>query len=328
MSSKFYILSIDGGGFKGVYSAYILKEMEEKLGVHWENHFDMFAGTSTGSILAGGLACGISAKELHTLYVKHGYDIFTKKWHSKINIFGLNKALASSYSRTPLKNILQKTFKNKRLGQIKKPLIIPTVDLTKGGVFLRKSSYDSEFTRDKEVLVSDAILSSCAAPTFFDPHESAPYLHADGGLWANNPSLVAAIDAKRRLGINLEDMRILSIGTGTSKIAYPFNHTSTVNKIKNKICGWGLVTKWGIEKFIGTIMNLQSESAHNMLRLLFQSDNKEPEQLLRINFSRDTALPMDEPNLLKDLNAQADNDFTFNSSTIRDFLSLDTRKAN
>ena len=86
------------------------------------------------------------------------------------------------------------------LGQVKIPLILPAVDIGNGCVHVLKSNYDPTFTRDYKVRVSDAVLASCSAPTYFDPIViDDKYRLVDGGLWANNPSLVATIDAKYRL---------------------------------------------------------------------------------------------------------------------------------
>ncbi len=72
MDKPFYILAIDGGGFRGIFAAHILARMEEEWGIDWHKQFDMFAGTSTGSILAAGLVCGLPASELVGFYKTHG----------------------------------------------------------------------------------------------------------------------------------------------------------------------------------------------------------------------------------------------------------------
>jgi hypothetical protein len=136
-----------------------------------------------------------------------------------------------------------------------------------------------------------------------------PYLLADGGLWANSPSLVAAIDAKRRLNAKLDDLRILSIGTGRAKQFY------SIKRFKRRgLFGWGLATRWGL-KFIPMLLNLQSETANNMVGLLL-----DPDQILRLNFESDKSLPLDRPKEFDDLVTQADRKFTHRSAEIQRFI--------
>ena len=319
MSNKFYILSLDGGGFRGAYSAYLLKCMEEEWNIDWRAQFNLFAGTSTGAIIAAGLAHGQSASSLYKLYAEQGQSIFRKRWFAKFDLLGFTSLFASSYSRKNLKICLQNIFGNTQLKDISVPLIIPSVDIGDGRVHVFKSAYDPEFHRDPKVRVADAVMASCSAPTYFDPYVVGPYPLTDGGLWANNPAFVAAIDAKRRLGVDLCDLRILSIGTGKSKTCYG----STAGWFCKTFCGWGMATRWGRKKFIDMVLNLQAESSHNMLNLLFQTkDNRDPDQLLRINFVSDKTLLMDDPRKLQDWTRRADQDFTHEGHKIKEFLAL------
>lgn len=79
MDNSFKILSIDGGGIRGVYPAHILRCIEERLQVNLHDTFDMIAGTSTGSIIAAGIAVGMAPGDIVGMYQKHGARIFTKK---------------------------------------------------------------------------------------------------------------------------------------------------------------------------------------------------------------------------------------------------------
>ena len=220
MSEPFYILSIDGGGFRGLFAAHLLKRMEECWQVDWLNHFGLLAGTSTGAILTAGLASGLSAENLLEFYTGHSRVIFRPRRRCRFDILNL---FASRYSSRTLKELLDgEVFRDKTLGDIDIPLILPSVDIGNGCVHVLKSAYHGDFVRDAKVRVSDAVLASCSAPTYFDPFViNDTYQLADGGLWANNPSLVAAIDAQYRLGISLEDIRVVAIGTGRSKAFYP-----------------------------------------------------------------------------------------------------------
>lgn len=307
MADKFKILAIDGGGFRGAYSAHILKRIEEEYEINWKNDFNLIAGTSTGSIIAAGLACGLSASEIFSFYEEHGDDIFKKRRLRRTGLF------ASKYDKQHLKEILDSVFDDTRLKDIDIPLIIPSTDIGNGCVHVFKSAYDKDFVRDPDVRVADAVLASCSAPTYFDPHlVDKKYLLSDGGLWANNPALVAMIDAKKRLGVDLQDLRIFSIGTGVGKQYYPQMNNGTNSKL-----GWGFATKWGRNKFIDMILNLQAETTANMLGLLLQED-----QIKRINFKADGKLSLDDPGKFDDWVSQADHDFTHESKKISEFLGL------
>lgn len=304
----FKILSIDGGGIRGVYPAHILKCFEEKLGINLLESFDMIAGTSTGSIIAAGVACDIRATEIVNMYKEHGEDIFKKK-KSRIPFKKLRNItqplLESVYDCGSLYKVLKGVFNDSTLGQIAKPLILPATDVGNGGVHVFKSAYDPTFNRDRLVKVRDAVLASCSAPTYFDPHKVDEYLLSDGGLWANNPALVAVIDAQKRLGINYDDIQVVSIGTGHSKVAYGLKHKGD----------WGLATGWRHKEFISFMLSLQSQSALNYLKL-----HLKPEQILRIDFESDTDLPLDDVSEIDNLISLADKNFTFGSKEISNFV--------
>ena len=308
MSSPFRILSIDGGGIRGVYPAHILRCIEERLQINLYESFDMIAGTSTGSIIAAGIATGVPAINIVEMYKKHGTGIFKKKrfyWPGKKLRNMLQPMFGSVYDAQYLKCVLADVFQEKRFGEIAKPLLLPCTDIGNGCVHVLKSGYSKEFTRDNNVLVKDAVLASCSAPTYFDPHKLDHYLLADGGLWANNPALAAVIDAQKRLSIAQADIRVLTLGTGHSKTMYG---TDTSRK-------WGLVTGWKHKEFISFILSLQSQSAMNYLNLQLR-----PEQILRIDFESDLPLPLDDVSKIDDLLTKADHDFTHNSEAIRKFI--------
>ncbi|MBU3928003.1 MAG: patatin-like phospholipase family protein [Bacteroidetes bacterium] len=304
MSDKiFKILSIDGGGIRGVFPAHILYCMTERLGINIGEQFNMIAGTSTGAIVASAIACKIDPAVIVALYREHGPHIFSKK--KSFLPAKYQPAIQSLYDNDHLKTILKDIFKDIKLGEISIPMLLPATDIGNGGVHVFKSSYSKDFTRDKEVLLRDAVLASCSAPTYFNPMKFKEYLLADGGLWANNPALAAVIDAQHRLNINLSDIRILSIGTGLAKTCYGVD----VDK------KWGLLNGWRGKEFISFMMSLQSQSTHNYLQLMMQNG-----QLLRLNFESELPLALDDCSAIDDLISRADRLFTYNSSEIRDFI--------
>ena len=315
----FYILSIDGGGFRGLFAAHLLRRMEEEWQLDWKNQFRIFAGTSTGAILAAGLACGNTAARLAEFYRTHGKTIFTPRPWSRLPLF---KIFASRYSSQELKKRLEEVLGTTTLGHVTTPLILPSVDISNGCVHVSKSRYDRNFVRDPHIRVSDAVLASCAAPTYFDPViVNNKYQLVDGGLWANNPSLVATIDAYYRLGISLGQVRVLSIGTGKSKAFY----ARSQGKWKDRLLrcqGWGFLTRWQSSKFIDLIFNLQSENAHNMLCLLLGESPLDSNHVLRLTFESDQPLPFDCVRKGDDWITKADHTFTHESQRIAEFLSI------
>jgi patatin-like phospholipase/acyl hydrolase len=299
----FRILSIDGGGIRGVFPAHLLCCMKHRLGINIEEHFDMIAGTSTGSIVAAAVACKIDPGNIVAMFREHGPKIFSKK--SSWLPGKYQPAFESLYENEALKTALVETFKEIKLGEIPIPLLMPATDIGNGGVHVFKSAYQKDYDRDGRVLLHQAILASCSAPTYFNPTKVNEYLLSDGGLWANNPSLAAVIDARRRLDIELSDMHILSLGTGHAKTCYGVKADRE----------WGLLNGWKGKEFISFLMSLQAQTTNNYLQLMLR-----PEQILRIDFESDCALPLDDCAALDDLVSNADRMFTHNSSKIRDFL--------
>jgi uncharacterized protein len=308
MGKPFKILSIDGGGIRGVYPAHILRCIEERHQINLFDTFDMIAGTSTGSIIAAGVATGMPAADIVAMYKEHGAGIFRKKrffWPGKKLKSMFQPMFDSVYDARYLENVLSEVFQDKRLGDIKKPLLLPATDIGNGCVHVLKSGYSREFTRDNNVLVKDAVFASCSAPTYFDPHKLDHYLLVDGGLWANNPALAAMIDAQKRLSIDQDDIQILSIGTGHTRTSYGTN-------VSRK---WGLANGWKHKELISFILSLQSQSATNYLSLMLR-----PGQIKRIDFDSDLSLPMDDVSIIDDLVSRSDHKFTHESEAIREFI--------
>lgn len=305
--APFWILALDGGGLRGAFSAHLLKRIEDEFDVALNSRFDLVAGTSTGSILAAAIVLKRSLATVAELYAKQGPTIFANRWWS------VDGKLAAKYDATALKTVVEKELGAAVLGEVTRPaLIIPAADIGNGQVHVFKSQYDGELVRDKGVRVADAVLASCSAPTFFAPHEVGDYRLADGGTWANNPALVAAIDAVRRFRVEPGRIRILSIGTGAERFTYPRRPGLAAR-------AWGFMTVWQRGKLIELMLSLQSQAATNMTTLLLGK-----EQVLRLNFF-DTRLPMDDPTSIADLRSRADALFTVASEDIRKFLGSERR---
>lgn len=315
-TKSFFILSIDGGGIRGVFAAHVLKRIEQEYAINWRKHFDMFAGTSTGSIIAAGLAFGWSAYRLTKLYNDAASTVFKPRWHTWTKGVG-----ASRYSSERLYETLKSEFGDATLDQIATPLIIPAVDTVSGSVHVFKSGRHSRLVRDKNVAVADAVMASCSAPTYFDPHVVQEYRIADGGLWANNPSLVAVADARYNKRRPLHAIKVLTLGTGTSRSEYPWHENRWTKLFGCNRLGWGWAAKWQGTRLIDLVFNLQSEAADNTLKLLLDRA-----QVMRITFETERRLAFDKPSNIHDLISKADRVFTLEADRIRRFLGVESKR--
>lgn len=300
------ILSIDGGGIRGVYSAYLLQRIEDELGEGFLESFDLIAGTSTGSIIAAALAVGIRPVEIVQLYEGKGHEIFGRSTWVPGAWRTLTKLFSASYDNTALKAALDASFGDRKMSDVRIPLLLPATNIGQGIVHVFKSPYDPSFVRDGSVRIADAVLASCSAPTFFRPHEVNSYALADGGLWANNPALVSIVDAVRRFNCRLDELHLLAIGTGSEEFAYPDVKAKAFGLIR-----YGLAW-WGPKKFIDLLLSLQSQTSDNMSKLLLG------DRYMRLNFVG-TGLVLDEPSSIRDLKARADQTFTYAANEIRNF---------
>lgn len=299
------ILSIDGGGIRGIYAAHMLKRIASEFGVSFCEDFDLIVGASTGAIIAAALAIGCPPSEVVELYERIGKKIFNKR------IGGILGVLKSRYDNQFLRLMLNQMFGERTMSDTLTRLMIPSTDMGNGQVFVFKSNYLDEFVRDTTIKISDAVLASCAAPTYFDPVIVKEYLLADGGLWANNPSMAAIIEATGKLKIPIENIKLLSIGTGIGNRYYT---QKDADGWLRKACGLFGLSFYG-PKIVEVILNLQSKSIQNMLGLLLRED-----QYLRLNFESDNKLSLDDVDTMGDLLSRGDHDFTYNAKAIDYFL--------
>lgn len=202
MKETFNILSLSGGGIKGIFQSTFLKCLENEYQVPLSEVFDLVAGTSTGSIVGAALACNITMDQVTKLYKEHGKSIFKKK------PFGIKYLRTSWYSNEELKLRLQNVFGKKEMKDTATRLLIPTTSL--------ENYKYSVFTQDNNETIVDALMSSAAAPFYFDAYRmdgEVNHYYMDGGLWANNPTLLAVLYCINELDIPLDRIRILSLGT-------------------------------------------------------------------------------------------------------------------
>lgn len=221
---SFRILSLSGGGIRGAYTAGVLAAWYQALDSNRQagfvEYFDLIAGTSTGAILAVGLAMGISPEEMIGFYREFGPKIFPKPslcdprplwrwlrhwWSPKYSEKSLQDALASV-----------KTLDNK-LNEARRPLVLPSTCGITGKAVVITTPHHKRRKDHGDWSARDAIMASAAAPTYFPHHEVSrkgsrlPFI--DGGVWANNPMLVAVAEAITYFGVNPDRIEVLSVGT-------------------------------------------------------------------------------------------------------------------
>jgi uncharacterized protein len=231
--TEFKILSLDGGGIRGAFTASFLAEIEGAIGNPLSQYFDLIAGTSTGAIIAAGIACDIPAATIRDFYEHEGKSVFKRRWWLPWGF------VRSKYSAKPLYSALHKVFGEKTLEDAACRLLIPAINLTGDATVIFKTPHQPGFTRDRVRRVVDVLLATTSAPTWFPQAVLHDGTYVDGGLWANNPSMAAyseAIKIRRvchRPNIDPEfdvsDIKLLSIGTGKpTRFLQPKAHESGI----------------------------------------------------------------------------------------------------
>ena len=293
--NAFNILALDGGGIRGVYAAHVLARLEDTLRVPVRECFDLIAGTSTGSIIAGAASVNIAMETLVNLFESQADRIFRRRRFSFFPFIG------SRYSTHPLDRVIGEYVPEVTMGEVPTPLMITSSDISTGGVHVFKSRYLGDlgepYMRDGQVRLRDAILASCAAPTYFDPRQVGDYLLADGGLWANNPTIIAVTEAMSKFRRPLGKIRVLSVGTGRAASFYTRSGT------------WGLLTGWGGPKLVTYVLGLQSQASTNMATLLLGDRHVRLDPEIK-------SWKLDDIKNLESLKSLADRDFTHYSKAI------------
>lgn len=241
MATPFPILSIDGGGTRGIIPATILDCIYQATGKHPTEIFDLFAGTSTGGIICIGLTYGLEPSVLVDLYLNKSREVFYDTGFDDLRD-GFGKNLGADYSNNRLKKILKDIFQDDTLETInqkltregkEKSLMVCSFNLNpdRDGqpINFRPAIYHSNFICDKDIKLVDLALRTSAAPTYFPIYQN----HIDGGVSINHPAMAAVayainknkdIDGRdcyidgthKGLNKDLKDLKVLSLGTGTS----------------------------------------------------------------------------------------------------------------
>jgi patatin-like phospholipase/acyl hydrolase len=263
----FRILSLDGGGIRELFPAAILADFEASLGAGASiaDHFDLAAGTSTGGIVALGLGAGKKAAEIRDLYLHRGPHIFPPVWDNTLgrawkllrnNVLNIG---FNRYDRQALERVLQEFLGAKLLGESSLRQLIPAFDGRFSEVFLFKTRHHDDYKQDWRMKMVDVAMATSAAPTIYKALDTGGYRLIDGGVWANNPLMLAIVEAMICYDVPRERIKVLSIGCGDD----PYFVT-------RPMVGGGL---WQWRKVIGAAMRAQSLAATNQARLLLGPEN-------------------------------------------------------
>ena len=304
------ILSIDGGGIRGIIPAQIAVSIEEKLKQKSGNsdariadYFDLIAGTSAGGILAciylypdaeNPSRPKWSARDAVNFSIDSGRDVFKSSfWQTLKSLDGL---IDEKYESERLEKFFRENFRDCKLSELLKPCLISSYDVER-----RKAHFFNQMdglkNPEKDYFIRDVARATSAAPTYFQVPKirsltNESYALLDGGVFANNPALCAYAEVRSQFripddrsdkGPTAKDMVILSLGTGKAQQNYPYG------EVKN----WGQI-EW-VEPLINIMMTGIAETVNYQMIQIFDSIDK-PNQYLRINpdLSNEKLLAIDD----------------------------------
>ncbi|CAL4999350.1 unnamed protein product [Urochloa decumbens] len=301
------VLSIDGGGVRGVIPGTILAFLEEKLqeldgpGARIADYFDVIAGTSTGGLVTAMLTAPspddknrpiFAAKDINDFYLKHCPNIFPSCGGGPLGLF--KKIMTGpKYDGKYLHSVIRDLLGETKVSDALKNIIIPTFDikLLQPTIF---SKYDAMNDVSKDALLSDVCISTSAAPTYLPGHqfetkdkdgETRPFNLIDGGVAANNPTLLAMNDVTKQILLGNQDFfpikpadygkfMVLSLGTGSAKVEEKFDAVQCSR--------WGLLG-WLYNKGATPIIDSFSQASSDLVDIhasvLFQALQSEKSYL-------------------------------------------------
>ena len=242
MAKPFKILSLDGGGIRGVIPAVVLSELESRLPQSIGETFDLIAGTSTGGILALGLTKPgaddkpqFSAEELVDLYAEHGKRIFSRSIFHRVRAIG--NAVEEKFPADALEDVLDEYLDDARLSSAVTDVLVPAYEIeTRQAWFFSRSKARAN-PQENDFTMKEVARATSAAPTYFEPArletDGVPDYWAliDGGVFANNPAMCAVTEALDTH--KADELIVVSLGTGSQTRRLRYEDAT----------GWGLV-RW------------------------------------------------------------------------------------
>lgn len=276
---RFRILSVDGGGIRGLISALTIAEIEKRLGekagkeVRMADYFHLFAGTSTGGLIALALTSPkrVSAAELASFYTEDGPEIFHRGLgHELGSLWGIS---GPKYSLAPLREAVERRLGKSKISEATRDLLVTSYDMSKSEPYFFKRWRALEEPSGRDFPISVAALATSAAPTYFPSHGLGGRALVDGGVFAANPSVAAIAEALGRQSdeparLAPHDLFLVSIGTGEFETGYSQRQVSRWGKL-----GW--VTGGGEPPILGAMLGGASDGADYWAHMLL---NHKPEQ--------------------------------------------------
>jgi uncharacterized protein len=258
------ILSIDGGGIRGIIPALVLAELEKTIGKPTSEIFDLIAGTSTGGILGLGLSKDngqgnpqYAAKDLVNLYEKEGKNIFPKSLWQNVSTMG---GLANEkYSRQGIDTVLANYFGADLLGSCLTKTIVTTYDIANRQPLFLKSWKPEHHS----IKAADAARATSAAPTYFEPVKMVVNgenkVLIDGGIFINTPSVSAYVEALR---IFPDEKEFLVVSLGTGELNRPISYDDAED--------WGVV-EW-LNPLLSCVFDGVCDAANYQMSLLLEGN--------------------------------------------------------
>jgi patatin-like phospholipase/acyl hydrolase len=278
---RFQILALDGGGIRGLFAAAVLAAVEEDLKTNVVDHFDLIAGTSTGGIVALGLGLGMRPREIVDFYVRHGSRIFA----NPLRLRSAHQWIRRKYGADALRAALRECLKDRLFGESTKRLVVPAFNLGADDVYIFRTPHHERLKRDFRVPAWKVALATAAAPTFFPAFREVDRLRLiDGGVWANNPAMVAIVEAVGTLNVAIPAISVMSIGT-----------YDPVTKRPARLDEGGKLAWVRGATIVDVVMRAQSIGVNNQVRFLVGE-----EHLLRVN----PKVPQEDMTLDKPQNAE------------------------
>lgn len=282
------ILSFDGGGIRGLLTVILLERLEREV-QGWIDRADLLAGTSTGALIALGLARGMSPTEVRELYERHGREIFHDTWLD--NIQDLGRLAGAGYDNVRLKRVLKARFGDLRLKDLRRRVLIPAFDLDNEAADPARRAWAAKFFHnipgsdsDGDRLVRDIALYTTAAPTYFPSADG----YIDGGVVANNPSLAALAQTQDDRADGpvppLRQVRMLSLGTGRPLMRIE-----------------GRRLDWGLGQWAKPLLGILTEGGMGVVDYQCRQFLGRRYHRLSPAFAPDDLIPMDAVNRMDDL---------------------------
>ena len=216
----FRVLSIDGGGIRGILPLAALARLERDWlqGESIANYFDLIAGTSTGGIIALGFASGLTAQQILEIYIGRGKEVFPPLSLFQRAVKGTTQYVINRCESSALYKLIDDVVGDHHLWQSKFRLCIPAAETRHFEPYIFKTPHHPEYRKDWSQIMAHIAKTTSAAPAHFKPVVSnLGYEFIDGGVWANNPVMVAIADALSCFNIRREQLSVLTMGCGRTR---------------------------------------------------------------------------------------------------------------